>query len=403
MNIGILGAGTASAICILTILNMIKTRQATIDDLSITCIHDPDKPTAQVGESTSGMIYSTMGNVLDLDFNEDLDVFDGTLRHYTQYKWALANGNDFVVHYDSPGIHLNSEKWSSYIFEKLKIKYENFIEIHDDIHSTTYLQNNATAHSKTNSYTFDFLIDCRGTPTAEELASEQYIVECFETVNSVILFPDFKNYQESFTSSYIHENGWMFGVPLQHRKAFGYLYNNKSTSYDEAVEHFSKLKDIDASKLRNFSWKPYHKKTAMDGRVLSMGNRLYLYEPQQAVPLHYYVLLTTMFIKGINAKASIDQLTHHINEFNTVMLENIRNLLAFSYCGENNIDSKFWNDLRIRSTELLQTSDNWQTWLHKVDDSKKILGYAPADSSMMRTYLNGFKVDLNKTRRKNIL
>lgn len=402
MNIGILGAGTASAICILTILNMIKSRQATIDGLTITCIHDPSKPTAQVGESTSGMIYSIMRNVLDLDFNEDIDLFDGTLRYYTQYKWKEASGNDFLVHYDAPGIHLNSEKWSSYVFEKLKSKYKNFAEIHDDIYSTQHQATSASAHSENNSYTFDFLIDCRGTPSTTELDSNDYVIECFETVNSVILFPDFKNYQEAYTSSYVHKNGWMFGVPLQHRKAFGYLYNNKSTSYDEAVEHFSKLKNIDASTLRNFSWKPYHKKTALANRILYMGNRLYLYEPQQAIPLHYYVLLTTMFIKGINAGSSIDHLTDQINKFNTVMLENIRNLLAFSYCGENNIDSKFWNDLRSRSIQLLQTSDNWQSWLDTTDDSTKIPGYAPADASMMKTYLKGFKVDLNNTRR-NIL
>jgi len=402
MNIGILGAGTAGAICIMTLLNMVKSGQTTIDNLSITCIHDPNKPTAQVGESTSGAIYSIMRNVLDLEFKEDLDLFDGTLRYYTQYNWSQSSGNDFSVHYDSPGIHLNSEKWSSYVFEKLKIKYKNFTEIHDDIHSTHQLTTGASAHSNENSYTFDFLIDCRGTPTPTELESDKYVIECFETVNSVILFPDFKNYQEAFTSSYVHENGWMFGVPLQHRKAFGYLYNNKSTSYDEAVEHFSKLKNIDASKLRNFSWKPYHKKTAMDGRVLSMGNRLYLYEPQQAIPLHYYVLLTTVFIKGISAGASIEQLNRGINEFYNITLENIRNLLAFSYCGKNNIDSKFWNELRSRSLNLLQTSDNWQSWLDNVDKKTTMLGYAPADASMMQTYLKGFSVDLNNTR-KNIL
>jgi hypothetical protein len=140
----------------------------------------------------------------------------------------------------------------------------------------------------------------------------------------------------------------------------------------------------------------------MDGRVLSMGNRLYLYEPQQAIPLHYYVLLTNTFIKGINSGASIEQLNRGINEFNTVVLENIRNLLAFSYCGKNNIDSKFWNDLHDRSIQLLQTSDNWQSWLDNVDKKSTMLGYAPADASMMKTYLKGFSVDLNNTRR-NIL
>jgi hypothetical protein len=82
------------------------------------------------------------------------------------------------------------------------------------------------------------------------------------------------------------------------------------------------------------------------------------------------------------------------------MLENIRNLLAFSYSGKNSIDSKFWNDLRSRSILQLQTSDNWQKWLTEVDRENKMLGYAPTSPSMMRTYLKGFEVDLNDTRRK---
>ena len=400
MKLGIIGSGTASAICILSILNIIKNGQAELDNLTITCIHDPNKPTAQVGESTSALVYDIMRNVLDLDFDEDLNLYDGTLRYYTRYHWAEASGNDFSVFYHMPGIHLNSEKWSTYVFEKLKIKYENFTEIHDEIVSISQQADSASAQGKLDTYTFDFLIDCRGSPSSDELDSEEFITDVFETVNSVILFPDFKHYGEVFTSSYVHKNGWMFGVPLHHRKAFGYLYNNKSTSYEEAVEHFSKLKNVDASKLRNFTWRPYHKKNAMDGRILSMGNRLYLYEPQQAIPLHYYVLYTNTFIGGIARNVSLEKLNQGVNGFNNFMLENIRNLLAFSYSGKNSIDSKFWNDLRSRSILQLQTSDNWQKWLTEVDRENKMLGYAPTSPSMMRTYLKGFEIDLNDTRRK---
>ena len=400
MKLGIIGSGTASGICILSILNIIKNEYADLENLSITCIHDPNKPTAQVGESTSGLVYDIMRNVLDVDFNEELDIYNGTLRYYTRYNWDEASGNDFSVFYHTPGIHLNSEKWGSYVFEKLKIKYNNFTEIHDEVISISQQDASASAQGKLNLYTFDFLIDCRGTPSSDELTSDEFVTDVFETVNSVILFPDFKNYEEVFTSAYVHKNGWMFGVPLDHRKAFGYLYNNKITSYDDAVEHFSKIKNIDASKLRNFSWKQYHKKKAMDGRILSMGNRLYLYEPQQAIPLHYYVLLTNTFIGGLARNVAVDKLNQGVNAFNDFMLENIRNLLAFSYSGKNNIDSKFWIDLRARSIQLLQQSATWQKWLDEIEQKKEILGYAPTDSSMMRTYMKGFGVDLNETRKK---
>jgi len=74
--------------------------------------------------------------------------------------------------------------------------------------------------------------------------------------------------------------------------------------------------------------------------------------------------------------------------------------LAFSYSGKNKINSKFWHGLRSKSISLLQNSKNWQAWLTTVEQQNKILGYAPADASMMRTYIHGFDIDLTETKQK---
>jgi hypothetical protein len=110
-------------------------------------------------------------------------------------------------------------------------------------------------------YNFDYVIDCRGTPSQEELNSDLYEKNVFQSVNSAILYPDFTKYDEPFTSTHFHEQGWMFGVPLQHRKAWGYLYDKNITSHEDASEHFAKLKGIDTTNLRRFNWEPYYKKT----------------------------------------------------------------------------------------------------------------------------------------------
>lgn len=392
MNIGIVGAGTASAIAVMSMLN--AARQRNVDNLAFTCINDPSKPTAQVGESTSGLVHDIMRDVLGVKFLEDIDVYNGTLRYYTRYHWEKANGKNFNVFYDKPGLHLNSEKWSTYIFNKLSAKYDNFVEIHDSVTTIEQTDNFAIVKGGQTNYSFDFVIDCRGMPSNEELNSDKYETDVFESVNSVILFPDFKNYEESNTSAYIHDNGWMFGVPLQHRKAFGYLYNNNITSYNEAVSDFSKIKGIDASTLRNFSWRQYYKKHALDGRILAMGNRLYFFEPQQAIPLHYYALLASCFIDGIMHGVSIDKLQHGVNSFAHTAMENIQNLIAFNYCGPNNIDSKFWNVLIEKARSHLINSKNWQDWLDNVESQGQVLGYAPVDSSMMNSYIKGLDIDL---------
>ena len=79
---------------------------------------------------------------------------------------------------------------------------------------------------------------------------------------------------------------------------------------------------------------------------------------------------------------------------------NIQNLIAFNYCGPNNIDSKFWNTLTERARSQLINSKNWQDWLDNVDSQGEVLGYAPVDSSMMNSYINGLDINLKTLKGK---
>ena len=44
-----------------------------------------------------------------------------------------------------------------------------------------------------------------------------------------------------YTYHIAHKNGWMFGLPLQNRTGWGYLYNSKITSQLEAQDDVSKI------------------------------------------------------------------------------------------------------------------------------------------------------------------
>jgi hypothetical protein len=46
---------------------------------------------------------------------------------------------------------------------------------------------------------YDYIIDCRGTPTDDILNNGSYSFPDFETVNSVLIYPDFKKYNEIYT------------------------------------------------------------------------------------------------------------------------------------------------------------------------------------------------------------
>jgi hypothetical protein len=392
MKIGIIGAGTASAVALLKIFETIHDKK--LQNIEISCIYDPNVPITHVGESTSPALSFLLYRVLNFCVPEDINKFDGTLRWGTRYYWDDANRNTFFINHGNPGLHVNSEKFSLYIIEKLSQVY-NLKKIHDNITIVNQSVSSVTVVGTNNTYIFDYLIDCRGTPTKEELASDDYSISDFLSVNSVILYPDFQNYHEDFTSAYVHNNGWMFGVPLQHRKAFGYLYNNNITTQEEAIHDFEKIKNIDASKLRKFSWTPYYKNKAVEGRILYLGNKLYFFEPAQALPLHYYIVLTNNFFTTIISEKYAN-VENYINNKHIIQINLIQELIAVNYVGENNINSKFWEYAKQYSFLKLKDSFNFTNWCKRAVLTNTISEYWKHDEQIMNQYVNGFKIDLTK-------
>jgi hypothetical protein len=391
MRIGIVGAGSASAITAMVIVYAMD--RANISNYEITCIHDSSTPITQVGESASGVLNLMLATVLGVDLETGLDEFDATLRHNTRCFWNEANGQEFTVNYGAPGMHINSSKFSSIVFNKLDKRLDNFKLIDDIVTSITQNATNAIVNCKNIAHEFDYVIDATGTPSDDDLASEDYAGPEFKSVNSVILYPDFKEYKEDYTSATVHKNGWMFGVPLQHRKAFGYLYNNTVTSYEDAKKDFEQIKGIDATDARQFSWNQYFRKKVIDGRILYTGNKLYFFEPNQAIPLHYYAIIADVFVR-LGTTSTVEYTNQEMNIFHARNIEQIQNLIAINYAGENKLDTAFWKYAKEGSKSRLMNSQDFRDWAKSSVDSETILAYWSHDASLMKDYVNGYKIDL---------
>lgn len=392
MKIGIIGAGTASSVALLAIADRILEHN--IYGVEVCCIHDPKLPITLVGESASAVVPHLLYTALGVNLPEVLPNFDGTLRWRTEYNWQDASGKDFSVNYGSPGIHLNSEKFSKWVLSELDKKFSWFTLIEDTVLETSSTVSTVSVVGERDCYQFDFLIDCSGTPADTDLASEEYAEPDFKSVNSVILYPHFSEYHEDFTSSYFHKNGWMFGVPLAHRKAFGYCYNNTITSVEVACADFEKLKNISTVNLRKFSWKQYYKKSAIQHRILAMGNRLYFFEPHQAIPLHYYANLTREFFTTALYDNSLSVHTK-INKYHTKNINEIQDLIALNYSGKINAESKFWNHAQTQAYNRLSKSVSFTSWAKNAYHGN-FSSYWVHGQRMMEQYASGFEIDLKR-------
>jgi len=86
ISIGVIGRGTAGIASVLSILHYCKTSD-NLQNIKITCIHDPNTPILTVGESASPALVYLMQRVLDFNFENDLNAVDGTVRFGGKHLW----------------------------------------------------------------------------------------------------------------------------------------------------------------------------------------------------------------------------------------------------------------------------------------------------------------------------
>jgi hypothetical protein len=387
LKIGILGSGTAGVTSAMTWINECQQRNVPVQ---VVCIHNPSIPGITVGETTSSPLVNLMCEVIDFKPLRDLPEFNGTLKYGT---WYNGFGKErFNTWHAQPAIHIDASKYPNFVIKQLKVFHpETFVEIQDTILSYADKGNLVEVICSNGTYYFDYVIDCSGFPTDDDLKTNCSIPE-FETVNSAIIFPEFVEHHEMYTSSTAHEHGWMFGIPLTHRKAHGFLYNKDITSFDEAKESFKKLKNLSNEQLestRKISWKWFHRNSLISNRIMYSGNKLYFYEPAQALSLLYYFYnVREHAICVLNGQYN-RQVETMMNQRHLDYISGFMDLHSFYYQGSKHLDSPFWKEIREKTSNRLANSLNFKKWLLDWNDGNKT-GYSFHTPDLMEVWVNHF-------------
>jgi len=398
IKIGYIGGGNASAISMLSVLHQFILAK-NLDNLVIECIHDPKIPVTTIGEGASVYVLYLLENVLNFSFENDGAEIDMTLRDGTNHTWEENLGKDFQVIYPRKACHMNADKTSGYIIKELTKKYSrNFKEHHDKIVEIKQTTKKVMLFGERSNYEYDYVIDCSGTPSSVELNSGLYNFVNFETVNSALIHPEFISYENTNTTVMFHKNGWMFGIPLRHRKAFGYLYNRHITSKEEAIAHFQTLKpEIDSKNLRFLDWTSYYRKEIIDNRILYLGNKLYFFEPAMGLPLHYYVNASSVFSDYLlNDDFSKVDIPDYMNKYHAIQMEKIQDIISLNYISKNDMTSKFWKEISVKSRDRLKKSIRFREWAEEVLDKDYYVKYWTLGSPVMAQYITGFGIDLKE-------
>tara|TARA_B100000029_G_scaffold484548_1_gene536886 strand:- start:1785 stop:2927 length:1143 start_codon:yes stop_codon:yes gene_type:complete len=268
MKITVLGKGNAG--CLTALYYSYYTRNQ--KDIHIELIHDPDIPPEKVGQATvlepPGLLWKALGiNWYDnpIDATPKLGILYenwGKKNHKFFHPFPL---NDVTIHY-TPSRLQDVILESGYFDVK-----EKHIDDYNQIDS-------------------DFIFDCRGGAYNQD---DYY--DLINPVNSVLLGEsNSKECDINWTRAVATPDGWTFVIPkTTQNTSYGYLYNDKITSIEEASANFEKLFDFSKGEIEKKTSLKFNnyiaKRPIIDDRIILGGNRLFFLEPLEATAIQAYL------------------------------------------------------------------------------------------------------------------
>jgi len=346
-KVAIVGRGTASLLTAGILAS--KGHQVVI-------FHSPDKKALTIGESTTPTIAQVLRENMGLHVGELIRKGIVSPKLGVNFiGWGEVNEqfiHSFAASTESPSpysFHIENELFNPYIHDHLK-EYFN----------VTYVEKNVESHhidglttilvtDDGDNYYFDFVVFCTGWCDDAE-----YIEPTMYTVDSAIL------YQSELTSNSLEDtiytqhlatpDGWQFGLPFPNKKItkHGYLYNRSLSSKEEII----KTLNLSEGDYNHIEWKPRHSKRLLQSpSVAYNGNRLFFYEPLQALSLHYYAL----FARNIAEYLDNPTLEHMytINKFYIDTIWEYQVSLAMHYAFGSKYQTEFWQFMHKQALNII--------------------------------------------------
>lgn len=339
MKIAIIGKGTSA---IITALGLIQ------DGHNIEFFYDPESPHLSVGESTTPHIGDLILNTLGISIGRLADKGIVSFKNGIRFiGWGQQETFRHHFNYNSSAFHFESGIFNPFIHDLISKQYGvvYHAERVDDWTIDTDKQKIII-----NEKEYDFMVNCSGWSDQSD-----YYEPYFETVNSAILYKEDSIVDPSYTLHRATPHGWQFGLPFPDRgiTKCGYLYNRNYNSTEEIKELF---KDKD---YKTISWTPkYNKKLIQNRFVAYNGNRLFFFEPLQALSLLYYDFSVKLISKFLEERS-----THSYYDCNKSYLDLMYEYhiaLSFHYQYGSKHNTEYWKRTTNSAQKYIDHNPNYK-------------------------------------------
>lgn len=317
--------------------------------------------------------------------------------------------------------HLDTYKVGQYLKEEVlknnRVTYIDAIVEDVKINENGFLDSITTKNGQ--EVKGDLFVDCSGFKRilVDKLEKNNFVsYENQLSVNSALTFhienkPDtiINNYTKVTAKKY----GWLWDIPLQHRKGMGYVFNNNYITPEQAQEEIEKDLGFKIEPQSYIKFNAGRMEKIWTKNVISTGLASGFIEPLEATSIHMTVLQINHFIESYFTHNLSFNKTHieNYNKDITTIWNDIKDFIILHYQTPRN-DTDFWieaSSKERRGDRLNNLLELWKTRMPRTSDYKgglnnsfyhlgntlwlQILhGMKLLDSDIAKTELNDFNL-----------
>jgi hypothetical protein len=349
-KIAVIGCGSAG------VQSLCQMLVWTDENHEITSIYNPSIPTIGVGESVNPAFVEALELGADFSFYDDLDKIDGTMKMGAKYKKWREEDLFIPLIQGRIAMHFSTFKIVDFVMPKLRERWAGKLkEVHGNVDNVDNLEDRVDLTIDGKVYSYDYVIDCRGTPkdftdyTMTELPINSCLVHYVQE--------PLGGTEWLYTGHIATPDGWMFEVPLSTQVSYGYLYNDRLTDETLALDNFAKELNVPVDQLdyKKYTFKSYYSRKVLNGRVVNNGNKAYFLEPMFANALWAYNFVAMSFMDYMRGKLTEDEVNSKFVE----AAQQVEEMIWFKYHGGSTYDTPFWQDIVPLAKEKVKNGANF--------------------------------------------
>ena len=260
----------------------------------------------------------------------------------------------------SHALHIDTQVFSDYIFDKLKDE----IEFIDDIAESINVSDGkieSIDFKNSGNVTADFYIDCSGFNALlmKNLDTKWNDMTEYLPIDRAIPQQVPYEFEEipSYTVAEATDNGWIWQIPMRKRYGTGYLYSSRFTSDEEAREKYNSwLMDkfgVELQTDRVIKYKPGYYEDAWVGNCLAVGLSSGFVEPLESTGIYLIIKQISDFATLNSNLNFLEYNRKRFNAVNRMGYELIINFICLHY-NTNREDSEFWRHITNNKKEWVK-------------------------------------------------